>query len=465
MIPLRLTFRFISILVLLAATLNAQQSLLGPWHGDIDLKVQKLSFEVVFKETDGKASGTISIPIQRAKDLPLESVVLDPEAVAFDLRAGPGLAKFRGAMKDGTITGSFQQGITGGTFPPPPGRLPKAVQGGSQLPYTRKSIRIPAGDHTLAGTVSTPRGEGPFPAVILVTGSGPQDRDAEVAGFPVFKTLADHLARSNMAVLAYDDRGCGESEGDFSQATTMMLADDAEAAWRALSQQERIDPKRVGILGHSEGGLIAPIVAARVPEVAFLILVAGPAVRGEAILKEQLQLILKAQGASAEVVASEAAMQARLLECCKTDSGWEVVQEDLRKVLKSSLQSLPAASKRAIGDLDVYAENQARAQIDQTRSPWFRQFVSLDPSEYLAAVRVPTLALFGGKDLQVPPAQSEAPLRQAMKDNAHLEVLTLKESNHLFQVARTGAPSEYARLEKAFDPEFVRTLREWVAKR
>lgn len=445
---------------------NAQSPLSGVWHGAIDLKVQTLSIEVHLFEREGSAGGTISIPVQGADKLPLTGVSLDPAAVAFDLPAGPGIARFRGTLDGEVLGGSFRQGFASGTFKLERGPLPsEKEEDPANLPYSLEDAEIPAGEHTLAGTLFIPEGEGPFGAVVLVSGSGPQTRVADVMGFPVFRRLADHLARAGIAVLAYDDRGVGKSGGRFDTATTLMLADDAEAAWNWLRSRKRIDPSRSGILGHSEGGLIAPIVAARNGEVPFIVMLAGPAVPGEEILRRQLRLIMKAGGSGEAAIEREAKLQALLLECAKTGSGWEEAGETLEKAIRARLETLPEDSRDAIGDLDAHAKSHAKSQVDATRGVWFRQFLTLDPRPRLAGVKVPTLAIYGGKDTQVDPEQSLPELRKAMESSGPLETAVVEQANHLFQRAVTGAPGEYGALRKDFDPDFLKVLIPWLKAR
>jgi pimeloyl-ACP methyl ester carboxylesterase len=281
----------------------------------------------------------------------------------------------------------------------------------------------------------------------------------------VFSTIAAQLARSGFAVLAYDDRATGASGGLFATATTLALADDAEAAWRWTQAHKLIDSKRVGIAGHSEGGIVAMVVASRVPEVAFIVSIAGPAVAGEHILTEQLKLILKAQGVKPDVLAQESALQAKMIACMKTNTGWEVIREELVSTYRSGLEKTPKETQERIGDLDAFALKQANDQIEASKSKWLREFITLEPSTYLAKIQVPVLAIFGSKDLQVPGYQSEPALRGALPKETPVLVATIAGANHLFQQAITGAPSEYAVLKKEFHPEFLKTLKEWLATR
>jgi pimeloyl-ACP methyl ester carboxylesterase len=310
-----------------------------------------------------------------------------------------------------------------------------------------EEVQIPSVDGvTLAGTLTRPEGEGPFPAVVLVTGSGPQDRDEALLGHRPFAVLADHLTRAGIAVLRTDDRGVGESTGDFASATTPDFADDAAHALAWMAAREDTGP--TGVLGHSEGGLVAPLLQARTeegaPKARFLVLLAGPSVDGAAILEEQGALILAANGASEEDIATQ-----RLHTRTAIDSA--LAGDDIEAMM---------AALREVPGTEEATDEELRQGLERMATPWFRWFLAFDPAETLKSVDVPVLALFGERDLQVPAAQNEGPMREALGDHGTVEVLP--GLNHLFQPAETGSPAEYAKIETTMDPAALERVASWI---
>ena len=454
----------LGLLLLLCGPAFAQDPITGTWHGEVDLKVMgQLAFEVTFEKGAEGWTATMRIPEQTKAELPLEKVTNEGGRVHFELPAGPGRATWSGALKDGVVTGTFKQNVIKGTFEMKPGKI---AQGGfkpaTPPTYGSEQVTVPAGEHTLAGTLTIPPGEGPFPAVVLITGSGAQTRDEVVAGFHVFGVLADHLSRNGVCVLRCDDRGTGESTGKFAGATTADFADDAEAAFAWLSNRPEAAPGRVGLVGHSEGGLIAPLVAARNPRVGFIVLLAGPAVNGMKVLREQARLILMADGAGEAALAAQAEIQDATFRAVRGESSWEDANQAMTDALEKAAAAGDPSAKQRLADLDTDLKAY-RAQLD---NPWMKHFLLHEPAPVLAKVKCPVLALFGEKDLQVPPAQSTAAMGQALEEagNKDYTVTTIANANHLFQVATTGSPSEYGKLEPAFSPEFLKAVVSFLSK-
>lgn len=306
---------------------------------------------------------------------------------------------------------------------------------------------------TLGGTLALPRGAGPFPAAVLIGGSGPHDRDETIAGHKPFLVLADFLTRQGIAVLRYDKRGVGKSTGVDGDATTEDLAGDAEAAIAYLRSRKEIDSRRVGLIGHSEGGMIAPMIAARGGKVAWMVLLAAPAMNGEKTLLKQSELIARAGGMS----------EARITQSLDFDrKAYAAVREATnRAALEAKLKELVEMSGMGASIPSEALEGQIRAMS----SPWFRYFLGYDPLPALEKVNCPVLALFGEKDLQVPPQENLLALKKALEDGGDQDV-TVKELpglNHLFQHCNTGSPTEYGAIEETFSPEALRMIGDWVA--
>jgi uncharacterized protein len=337
------------------------------------------------------------------------------------------------------------------------------------LPYVVAEVSFPSDDHRLAGTLTLPDATGPHPGVVLISGSGAQDRDGRTAplpGYAPFAWLADHLTRHGVAVLRFDERGVGASGGDHLAATTADLADDVEAALAFLGAHGAIDPQRIGLLGHSEGGVIAAMVAARSPAVAFVISMAGSAVPYAELVLTQVERITAAMGGSDADVAAAVAQQRESLAFAAAED-WEGLEAYLVGLTVERLQALPPAQREGLGDPEAFALRQARAQIEGFRSPWMRFFLTLDPRPDWRRVTVPVLALFGGLDVQVDVDQNAPQLEAALAEagNDDVTVRVLADANHLFQQAERGGPDEYLTLEMAFAPGFLEEITTWIDAR
>jgi pimeloyl-ACP methyl ester carboxylesterase len=311
----------------------------------------------------------------------------------------------------------------------------------------------------IAGTLTLPEGDGPFPVVLLITGSGSQDRDETLLGHKPFLVLADDLTRRGVAVLRVDDRGVGESTGDPKTATTADFVEDVLGGVDFLKARKRIDPKRIGLMGHSEGGLIAPIAATRSSDVAFIVLLAGTGVPGDQILAAQAALILKAAGADEAKIRQAAEAQAKLVAIVKQTEDLKLATENLKKAYEEMVKAMPEADRKAMAEADPNS-----SRVTMLASPWFRYFLTFDPRPTLAKVQCPVLAINGEKDLQVPCKENLEAIDKAIRSGGNTRV-TIKELpglNHLFQPCITGAPSEYGSIETTFDPAALKIVGEWI---
>jgi fermentation-respiration switch protein FrsA (DUF1100 family) len=453
-----------------ALPVGAQESspepLAGTWVGN--LKVGAVVLRLVFNVavTPGGLTATMDSPDQGAKGIAVSRTQRDGTQVLFEVAVAAGSYAGTLAADGGSIDGTWKQGGQG--FPvillkqAGPFVLQRPQEPHAPFPYTSTDVTITnarAGVQ-LAGTLTVPPGAGPFPAVVLVTGSGPQNRDEELLGHKPFLVIADYLSRNGIAVLRYDDRGVGKSTGVFSQATTMDFADDAEAAFTFLAARPEVDGKRTGIAGHSEGGLIAPIVASRNPGVGFVVLLAGPGIRGDKLLLLQSAAIARTSGQTEAQVRSTVDLNAALYAIAMKDTAASVVLSEGRKAMEQAIDantSFPQADK-----------DKARASIDQTlaplASPWFRTFLRIDPAAYLGKLRIPVLALDGTKDLQVPADEDLAGIDAALKTagNTSYRLLRMEGLNHLFQHAVSGLPEEYGTITETFAPEALAAIRDFI---
>ena len=452
-----------------ATILPQQQSIDGAWNGSLTIGPQTLRITVRFTTSETGLRATIDIPQQGATGVQLQNVSYDDSRVYMELPAGPGLAVFDGRQVGDSIGGAFTQAGLGGTF-----FLKRSSQAAAMpkeppepLPYAEEEVTFHNADITLAGTLTLPESGAPHPAVVMITGSGPQNRDEELFGFRPFHTIADHLTRNGIAVLRYDDRGVGGSTGSVSEATTEDFARDVLAAVDFLKNRSDIDPERIGLIGHSEGGIVAPLASSMSDDVAFMVLMAGTSVSGAEILIEQGALIMRASGATEADMEKQIAFQKRTFEAIRSGDGWDELAADLETRLRESIAEMPDSQRNAITDVDAYIDAQIQAQLTALQTPWLRYFLDYDPAVTLRTIDTPILALFGELDLQVPPAQNRGPLEQALRDGNHPDytVRVLPRANHLFITATTGSPTEYATLEKVFVPEFLPLITEWILER
>jgi len=461
------------VLILGAAPLGAQAlpdaAWVGSWLGE--LKAGAVTLRIVFTiaSTDGALSATMDSPDQGAKGIPVSAVTVTADAIRLEVKVAN--AWYAGTLTtDGkSIDGTWNQG--GAVFPVLLSRLPGAFtlerpqDPKPPFPYTAQDVTFPnqkAGVQ-LAGTLTIPAGKGRFPAVVLVTGSGPQNRDEAIMGHKPFAVIADFLSRNGIAVLRYDDRGVAGSKGSFAGSTTLDFADDAEAAFGYLAARPEVDPKRVGILGHSEGGLIAPIVAARNPAVGFIVLLAGPGVRGDQLILAQGDALARAAGTDAATADWSHALNAKLYQIIEQPGDPAANAAEAKDTLLAGIDSAPKLTDQERQTAKAQADN----SIAQLSSAWFRLFLSLDPATYLSHVTVPVLALNGTLDLQVPPDLDLPAIQAALTTagNKHYTLMKLDGLNHLFQHATTGLPDEYGKLTETFAPEALSAIRDWILAR
>jgi pimeloyl-ACP methyl ester carboxylesterase len=315
----------------------------------------------------------------------------------------------------------------------------------------------------LAGTLTLPPGKGPFPAVVLITGSGQQDRDESLFGHRPFFVLADYLTRRGIAVLRVDDRGVGGSTGNASQATSADFADDVRAGVAYLKGRKEIDPGRIGLIGHSEGGLIAPMVAAESNDIRFIVLLAAPGLPGDKLLETQGTAVLKSTGATDKVIQRQRQLQQRLFAIIKESKESSTLEKRLKDVIADEEAKLDEDEKKAFGSLKTTVES----QLTLMRSPWLRFFLTYDPRGTLAKVRCPVLAMNGDKDVQVDAKENLPAIAQALEvgGNRDVTIKELPKTNHLFQTCTTGALSEYAQIEETLSPAALELMGDWIVKR
>jgi uncharacterized protein len=429
----------------------------GTWLGTLTVNAD-MKLRVVFHivNTDDGLRATLDSPDQGVKGMPVGKVTRDGANLKLDMQKIGGSFEGQIAPDINSIVGTLTQGAA----------IPlvlRRVKDESELeirrpqnptkPYPYRDEEVSYENKfqnvTLAATLTIPQGKGPFPGVVLITGSGPQDRDEGLLGHKPFLVLSDYLTRHGIAVLRADDRGTGKSTGDFSTATTADFATDTEAGIAYLKTRPEIDPHKIGLIGHSEGGIIAPMVAARNSDVAFIVMMAGSGVPGDEILVAQVQAIAESSGKSHDEAVKDGAREREIVAIVKTEKDPVILEKKLRdKMAEDGLEA------------------QLGVEIKALTSPWFRYFMTYDPATALRKVTCPVLAINGEKDMQVPSKQNLPPIRKALEEagNKHAEVDELPGLNHLFQNAKTGSPNEYASIEETISPVALEKMASWILK-
>lgn len=442
------------------------------WQGTLQAGGREFEFQVrVFRDPGGKLLAKLDSFSENLIGLPIE-MTRHEDAFHFEVRLTK--ATYEGSYnKDKSrVTGHWLQ--SGGKFPldftsidisktrqPQPRKRPQHPQ--PPYPYVSEEVRFEnqAADVSLAGTLTYPTGDGPFPAAILITGSGPEDRDETIFEHKPFLVIADDLTRRGIAVLRYDERGVGESTGKFAEATSEDFASDVSAAVDFLKTRTSIDGRRIGLIGHSEGGLIAPLVAVSRSDVAFIVMLAGPGVTGEQIGITQSRAMAAAEGAPKQIIDAQEQLLKTLFTAMKKHDG-QLPDTVRQEALAEFRKALPPEQTEGV-DIAALAE----AGLQRIENPWFRFFLTYDPAVALRKLKCPVLALNGSTDLQVDAEANLNAIREALAagGNPDFQVRTLSNLNHMFQTSETGKLSEYIELEETFAPVALNAMGEWIVKR
>lgn len=327
--------------------------------------------------------------------------------------------------------------------------------------YREEELVVSNGPVRLSGTLTLPAGAGPFPVAVMITGSGPHTRDQEVAGFKIFKTMADYLARHGIGTYRFDDRGTGQSTGTFASATTADFASDALAAVDVLRQRPDVRLNHVGLIGHSDGGTAAAIAASRSANVAFVVSLAGPGAPFADILTQQIVDIPRVRGVDRVLIDRIATAHKKSLDAARAGNPTDLAAA-VKELVAAQYDAMPPQQRAAMGEREAFVQKSYGIGIAQLNAPWTKFMLNFDPVETLRQVRVPVLALFGSLDMQVSAVLNEPRVRQALTGNAVATVKVYPGANHLFQPARTGSPAEYAALPKVFAPGLLEEITSWI---
>lgn len=434
----------------------------GLWYGTIPVGAKSLRVAVTIKASGDSLTGTFNSLDQASGELPLEDVTLTAGTLRFKLKAVGG--EFEGTLAGDKVEGGWKQ--SGFELPltlkrvdavPTPARSQEPKK---PYPYGEEEVVV---EHAkagvkLGGTLTLPRtGAAPFPAVVLVSGSGPQDRNETVFGHRPFLVLADDLTRRGIAVLRVDDRGVGQSTGSRTGATSLDYAADVEACIAFLKSRKDIDRKRIGLVGHSEGGMIASIVAARSKDIAFVVLIAAPGIPGDKLINLQAQSLLRSMGASASQVEEMGKLQRKIIALAKDTADEATLRTKLKEMMTVEIAKASDETKAMFTNVDAMVDS----QVKRLNAPWYRWMLAYDPRPNLRKVQVPMLAVNGSKDVQVTPKENLESIRATAPRATIVELPGL---NHLLQTADTGALTEYAAIEETIAPAALETIGTWIVR-
>ena len=447
------------------------EGLAGFWQGSLRVGPVELRVLLKLKQgDDGSITGTMDSIDQGATEIPISSVAQTGVQVRVALDKIGGVFEGRLNETQSEIEGQWKQG--GQSFPIVFKRLAKEPvltrpqEPKPPFPYVVEEVTFEntVDGVTLAGTFTQPKTGGPHPAVVLISGSGPQDRDEALMGHRPFAVLADHLTREKIAVLRFDDRGFGKSTGEFRDATHDDFVADVLVAVDWLKAHPNVDGKRIGLVGHSEGGIVAPLAAIKQPDdIAFIVLMAGVGVPTGQLLERQGRDISRAMGMTEELIAQIAKQQKELYRLIGSDL-YDTNKDELKRIVRDKVQKqfaeLTEEQRQTLGLTDAVIE----AQVETIVTPWFLEFVRYDPQPVLTKVRCPVLAINGEKDLQVAADENLPGIRKALEagGNRDVQVVELPGLNHLFQTCTTGSPTEYGRIEETFAPTALKTISDWI---
>jgi dienelactone hydrolase len=421
----------------------------GQYTGHIEIMGQQIDIETRFQSNGSDYEGMLSIPAQGAHNLKMNTIQFNDPAISFRVDTVTSHLEFDGKYfaEGDSLAGTFRQSGFEGTF------LLKHKEKEASVDWIQKEVAFYNDTIKLAGTLSLPDQNGKYPAVILLSGSGQQTRDENVMGFKIFKQLEEYFISRNIAVLRYDDRGAGKSDnGNVAEATSEDLAGDALAAYQYLKTSPYIYTDNIGMMGHSEGSLLANMVAQKA-NVAFVVMMAGPVMPGHKLLMEQSRSIMQAEGQSKETIKNNLQTnQAIYQEVMKENTNHQKIEN----LLRESFSQADSAQR----------EQMISQQMQFLAQPWLEFFLQYDPAKPITSANYPILAVFGGKDTQVPEKPNMKELKKIMQNNPGLKIDTLvfDDANHLFQKADSGSPSEYSKLDKAFIGGFKEQVADWILK-
>ncbi len=467
---------FVSICFIQNCSFAQSEKFIGIWEGDLDVGAQKLRMIFTIKtRNDGVTTVNIQAPQQSPLQIPADTLIF-PADNEISLEKKQFKMSFTGRLvNDSTLSGNFVQGVS---IPLVLKKVEKAtiIQPAKRPqtprpPFGYKAINISfqnvkAGIQ-LAGTITIPdtiKGK-KYPAVILISGSGAQDRDETIVGHKPFAVIADYLTQKGFAVLRYDDRGTASSGGNHSNATSAHFADDTRAAVAFLKSNEWIDGNRIGLIGHSEGGIIAQMVAAGSSDIAYIVMLAGPGIPCIDLLTEQNVAIMRSGGMDSTTAAAYGPLFKKVTRSIiDAQDSAKAIEKAVKVLKKWDVSNEVKKAFNLEGDTQRLAY--AKAMVGQLYTPWFRYFLGYKPGPVLKRLSCDVLALNGSRDIQVLPQSNLAGIKAALQKSRskRYDVQEIQQLNHLFQTCERCSLDEYATLEESFSPKALQLMSEWLAK-
>jgi len=452
------------LLVFVGLTSVHAQDITGQWNGI--LEEMNLRLVIHITKTDDGYSATLDSPDQGATGIPITMTTFKNDTLKLEA-SNLGIT-YSGKFTNETFNGTFTQ--AGFKIPLILGRetIEKSKNNRPQepkepYPYYSEDVSFEnaSANLTLAGTLTLPKKEGRFPVVILISGSGPQDRNEELLGHKPFLVISDYLTRKGIGVLRFDDRGIGKSTGNFSEATSADFATDVQSAISYVKSREEIDASKIGLIGHSEGGVIAPMVAVKSNDVSYIVLLAGTGIPGDKLLLLQQELIGRAMGMSETQLRKAKELSTEIFEMIVNSTASQHLKTDVTNYITEELNKLSNAEIPTGMSKDAAS---IKTQVDQLTSPWMVYFMKHNPAEVLESVKCPVLALNGEKDLQVPPKENLTSIQNALEKGGNSEITTIEfpNLNHLFQESMSGTPNEYGTIEQTFAPVALKAISDWI---
>ncbi|RKR05118.1 hypothetical protein C8C83_4449 [Flavobacterium sp. 90] len=456
----------ISLLVLFFFAINfsSAQDITGQWTGILKEAQLRLVFNIT--KTEKGFITTMDSPDQGVKDIPVTNTNLENSVLKLAIPNAQ--IEYTGTLKDDAIIGTFKQNGQIFSMNLSKGKIEKEKLNRPQEPqkpypyYTEEVSFKNNSENSLKGTLSLPAKDGKFPVVVLITGSGPQNRDEELMGHKPFLVIADYLTRNGIAVLRYDERGVGQSEGDFRPSTTADFAEDVENAIIYLKTRKEIDIKKMGLIGHSEGGIVASIVASKTKDINFIVLLASTGMSGDKVLLQQQELISSASGISKEEIEKTKKINSELFKLVLNTKDDQTLKMDIEKLLKVNLNKMTDSDTSKKMDNEDFISQ----QVNQLTSKWMRYFLKFDPSLVLEKVDCNVLAVNGAKDLQVAPKENLNAIQNALNKRGNkATIIMFPNLNHLFQECNTGLPIEYGQIEQTFSPFVLDEVTKWIKEK
>lgn len=456
----------ITLLLILCTSFSFAQDISGGWTGTLNVQGTELPLVFNFTKTSTGFEATMDSPKQGVKGIPVDEVTFITKKLTVEVKAAG--IKYEGEWKTDTeITGNFIQG----TFSAPMNltkgvvEIIKPQEPAKPYPYYSEDVQFTNAKENIsfAGTLTLPKKEGKFPVVVLISGSGQQNRDSEILGHKPFLIISDYLTRNGIAVLRYDDRGAGKSKGDPTLSTSADFANDARAAIEYLRTRKEINSNKIGIIGHSEGGMIAPMIAANDKNIAFIILLAGTGVAGDVLLVDQNYEVGKLNGLNEEQLNEAKVSNKNIYGIVKAEGSLDEVKKNLTAFFESEISKIPEAERPSKMEI----ETSIKQQVDGIATPWLRYFLSYDPKVNLKKVKCPVLVLNGEKDIQVTSKLNTQAIVNALKEggNKNVKLQIFPGLNHLFQHCTTCNVAEYGQLDETFSPEVLKTMSDWILQK